>query len=155
MPPTPKKAMAAPSPAAAPKLPPTGNPRVDRMLQGMLGAPYVEQADLDGKSISIYFRGADDYFVNEEIIARLVIGAAFGLFYRCEIETAAFWFYRNETDVKLKVAKPAFNAFFGLTDDQMTKLAADPDRFEASPVHRVTEQRQWEFYLQFSKDLKP
>jgi hypothetical protein len=120
----------------------------------MLGAPYVEQADLDGTSLSIYFRGADDYFVSEEFMARLVIGAAFGFFYRCGIEQAAFWFFRSETDVKLTIDKPAFNAFFGLNAKQMAKLAADPDKFEASPIHRVSEQKQWEFYLQVSKDPK-
>lgn len=140
--------------AAASAPPPTGNARVDRMLQGMLGAPYVTRADLKGASISIHFRGADDYFVSEELMARLVIGAAFGLFYRCDMETATFRFRRNDADVKLSVDKPAFNAFFGLTGEQMTKLAADPDRFDTSPVHRVTERRQWEFFLQFSKDAQ-
>jgi len=142
-----------PSPAT-PTLPPTGNAHVDRMLQGMLGAPYLEQADLDGTSLSLYFRGDDSYFASEEFMARLVMGGAFGLFFRCGIETATFWFYRNEQDVKLRVEKSAFNAFFGLNDAQMAKLAADPDRFEASPVHKVNEQRQWEFYLHFSKAQK-
>ncbi len=142
------------SPPAASTLPTTGDAHVDRMLQGMLGAPYLEQADLDGKSLSLYFRGDDNYFVGEEFMARLAIGAAFGLFFRCAIEVATFWFYRNEQDVKLRVEKPAFNAFFGLNDKQMAKLAADPDRFEASPVHKVNEQRQWEFFLHFSKAQK-
>ncbi len=148
--------MAAPSPkpAAPATLPPTGNERVDRMLLGMLGAPYLEQADLDGSQLSVYFRGDDAYFVSEEFMARLVIGAAFGFFYRCGIEAAVFWFFRNGEDVKLRIEQAAFNTFFGLSAEQMTKLASDPDRFDTSPVHRVSEQRQWEFYLQFSKDQK-
>ena len=146
--------MAAPSPKteAPAALPTTGNERVDRMLQGMLGAPHIEQADLDGTQLSIYFRGDDDYFVGEEFLARLAIGAAFGFFYRCGVEKAAFWFFRNGEDVKLRFDKAAFNAFFGLSTEQMSKLAVDPNRFDASPVHQVNEQRQWEFYLQFSKD---
>jgi hypothetical protein len=144
----------SPNPDAPSALVPTGNARVDRMLIGMLGAPYVEQADLDGTQLSIYFRGDDDYFVSEEFMARLVIGAAFGFFFRCGLETATFWFFRNGEDVKLRVEQAAFNTFFGLNAEQMTRLASDPDRFDSSPVHRVNEQQQWEFYLQFSKDQK-
>ena len=137
---------------ASPSRSATGNSRVDRMLQGMLGAAYLDRAALEGSSIALSFRPDDGYFANEEFIARLTIGAAFGLLYRCGLDEARFVFRRDGQEARLRVAKDAFAAFFGLTNEQMTRLAADPARFEESPVRTVSGSRQWEFYLQFTKD---
>jgi hypothetical protein len=98
------------------------------------------------------FRPDDAYFISEEFLARLTIGAAFGLLYRCGLERANFEFNRAGQDVRLKVDRTAFAEFFGLTPDQTADLAGNPDRFEASPVRRVSEAKQWEFFLHFSKD---
>ncbi len=144
-------ASAASPPAPAGNGPRTGNPRVDRMLQGMLGAGHLERCELTGTGIALHFRADDAYFASEELIARLVIGAAFGLLHRCGLEEAAFTFVRHGMDVRLRVGKAAFDAFFGLSAEQMAQLAADPDRFETSPVRTVSERRQWEFFLHFSK----
>jgi len=145
-------ARTASTPAAAAGAPRTGNARVDRMLQGMLGTGHLEHTELAGSGIALHFRADDAYFTSDEFIARLVIGAAFGLLHRCGLDHAVFTFVRNGNDVRLRVAKAAFDAFFALSAAQMARLASDPDRFEHSPVRNVTEARQWEFFLQFSKD---
>jgi hypothetical protein len=123
------------------------------MLQGMLGAGRLDQVTLDGSSIAVSFRQDEGYFAHDEFIARLTIGAAFGLFYRCGLGEARFLFRRDGQEVRLRVGKEAFTAFFVLTEEQMTRIATDPARFEESPVHKVSGARQWEFYLQFTKDV--
>ena len=138
--------------AAPPRRITTGHARVDRMLQGMVGASHLDRATLDGSSIAVSFREDDRYFVNDEFVARLTIGAAFGLLYRCGLDEARFVFRRDGQEVGLRVAKADFAAFFGLTEAQMTRIASDPTRFEESPIHKVSGSRQWEFYLQFTKD---
>jgi hypothetical protein len=141
------------STASSPGAPPaTGNSRIDRMLPGMMGTPYLESAQLDGSVLTLKYRQADTYFVNDEFVARLAIGAAFGLLYRCGVGEVRFLFTRDGQEVLLHVDKVGFNAFFKLTEEQMARFATDPARFDASPVHTVTEARQWEFYLQFTKD---
>jgi hypothetical protein len=138
--------------AAPPSRIATGHARVDRMLQGMLGAGHLDQAALEGGSIDLSFRQDDRYFVNEEFIARLTIGAAFGLLFRCGLGEARFVFHRDGQKLRLLVAKDAFAAFFGLRAEQMQRIASDPARFEESPIRKVNGSRQWEFYLQFTKD---
>lgn len=138
--------------AAPPSRIATGNARVDRMLQGMLGASHLDQAALEGASLALSFRQDDRYFVSEEFIARLVIGAAFGLFFRCGLDEARFVFHRDGQEVRLRVAQDAFAAFFGMNAEQLNGIASDPARFEESPVRKVDGSRQWEFYLQFTKD---
>ena len=140
------------APSATSPQPGTGNVRVDRMLHVMMGSAHLESAELTGPVLTLRYRQADAYFVNDEFVARLVIGAAFGLLYRCGLGEVHFHFMRDGQDVPLHVSREAFAAFFGLDEEQMAALAADPARFDASPVHRVTEARQWEFYLQFTKD---
>jgi hypothetical protein len=140
------------STSAAPSRIATGHARVDRMLQGMLGAGHLDQAALEGGFIDLSFRQDDRYFVNEEFIARLTIGAAFGLLFRCGLGEARFVFRRDGQEVRLRVAKDAFAAFFGLSAEQMQPIASDPARFEESPIHKVNGARQWEFFLQFTKD---
>jgi len=122
------------------------------MLHGLMGTRYLDRAELDGTAISLHYRQADSYFINDEFVARLSIGAAFGLLYRCALGEVIFHYNREGQDVALHVTKEAFNGFFGLTEQQMTQLASDPDRFDVSPVHQVNESKQWEFYLQFTKD---
>lgn len=121
------------------------------MLHGMLGAGHLERAELAGTGIALHFRPDDAYFSSDELIARLVIGAAFGLLHRCGLEHAVFTFVRNGNDVRLRVAKAAFDSFFRLSAQQMARLARDPEHFETSSVRTVSEARQWEFFLQFSK----
>jgi len=136
-------------PAGAPN---TRNPRVDRLLRGMLGASHLERAVLDGASLVLHFRADDAYFVSEEFIARLAVGAAFGLLYRCGLQHVACHFVRQGQDVRLRIARDAFAAFFGLSPEALERLASDPERFEASPVRTISAARQWEFFLQFSKE---
>ncbi|MFI5399839.1 MAG: hypothetical protein ACHQZQ_02145, partial [SAR324 cluster bacterium] len=131
----------------------TGNARVDRILNGMLGAGHLDRVALDGSSIALRFRQDDRYFVNDEFFARLAIGAAFGLLCRCGLSEARFLFLRDGQEVNLRIGKDAFNRFFGLSEEQMTRIASDPARFEDSPVHKIDEKRQWEFYLQFTKNV--
>jgi hypothetical protein len=132
--------------------PSTGNPRIDRMLQGMMGATHLVAAQVEGGVLTVKYGPADSYFVNDEFVARLAIGAAFGLLYRCGLNEVRFHFVRDGQEVQLHVTKEGFNVFFKLTEEQMTRLATDPARFDASPVHMVSEARQWEFYLHFTKD---
>ena len=122
------------------------------MLQGLMGTAHLDRAGLESSILTLRYRQADSYFISEEFIARLVIGAAFGLLYRCNLDEVRFHFTRDGQDVPLHVSKDAYAAFFGLSEDQMSALTKDPARFDASPVHRVTEARQWEFYLRFAKD---
>jgi hypothetical protein len=65
---------------------------------------------------------------------------------------ARFVFHRDGQKLRLLVAKDAFAAFFGLSAEQMQRIASDPARFEESPIRKVNGSRQWEFYLQFTKD---
>jgi len=142
---------AASSPSAPAGRPSTGNARVDRILNGMMGANRLDSVDLDGSSISLRFRPDDPYFASDEFCARLAIGAAFGLLYRCGLSEARIAFLRDGQHVNLRIGKDAFNRFFGLSEEQMTGIASDPARFEDSPVHKIAPARQWEFYLHFTK----
>lgn len=131
--------------------PSTGNARVDRILNGMMGGGRLDSVALDGSSIALSFRQDDGYFASDEFCARLAIGAAFGLLCRCGLSEARILFVRDGQEVNLSIGKDDFNRFFGLSEEQMTSIAADPARFEDSPVHKIVPARQWEFYLQFTK----
>ena len=130
---------------------PQAPPALQNYLRFMLGAQHLERHDVEGRTIRLWFRKDDAYFASEEVAARIAIGGGFALLHRFGFNAAQFHMTLNGQPVGLRVAKPEFDAFFGMTAAELDAIAKTPDRWDDSPIGRVTAERQWQFFLEFSK----
>jgi hypothetical protein len=130
---------------------PADQPALLHYLKWMQGGKYLERHELAEGSIILRFRRDDSYFGSEELAARIAIGAAFSLLYRFSFPLAVLHLTVKAEPVRLRIDRAAFAAFFGMTDEQMADLARHPDRWEASPIGKADERKQWEFFLKFSR----
>jgi hypothetical protein len=126
-------------------------PAVQNFLRFMLGAQHLERHEVDGRVIRLWFRPDENFFTSEEVVARVAIGGAFPLLHRFGFESAEFHTALAGQPVRLRVTKAEFDAFFSLSAAAMDALAKAPDQWDHSPIGRVTEQQQWQFFLKFSK----
>jgi hypothetical protein len=136
--------MSGPAPSPAP-------PAVQNYLRFMLGAQHLERHEVEGRTIRLWFRTDDAYFGSEEVLARIAIGGGFALLHRFGFATVQLHATLNGQPVRLHVGQAEFDAFFGMTAEQLDALAKTPDRWDTSPIGRVSDERQWQFFLEFSK----
>lgn len=130
---------------------PTAPPAVQNYLRYMLGAKHLDRHEVEARTIRLWFRADDDYFSSEEVLARIAIGGAFSLLHRFAFEQAEFHMSLAAQPVRLRVPKAEFDAFFGMTAAALDSLAKTPDAWDRSPIGRVSDEQQWQFFLKFSK----
>jgi hypothetical protein len=130
---------------------PQAPPAVQNYLRFMLGATHLERHEVEARLIRLWFRPDEDYFGSEEVVARIAIGGGFALLYRFGFATVEFHAALHGEPVRLHVDKPEFADFFGMPEADLEALAKTPDRWDASPLGRVSDAQQWQFFLKFSK----
>ena len=126
-------------------------PAVQNYLRFMLGAKHLERHEVDGRTIRLWFRADPDYFIGEEVIARIAIGGGFSLLHRFAFEVAEFHAMLAGQAVRLRVGKTEFDAFFKMSSADLDALAKTPEKWDASPIGSVSDAQQWQFFLEFSK----